>query len=66
MSGASRRAIADAQRGVAGIHVSLITAWEVATLGAKGRYLLMVTPKVWFARLLALPGIRSLRSPRRS
>jgi PIN domain nuclease of toxin-antitoxin system len=60
MSGPSRRAIADAQRGAAGIHVSLITAWEVATLVAKGRYRLMVTPKVWFARLLALPGIRSL------
>ena len=60
MSSASRRAIADAQRGAAGIHVSLITAWEVATLVAKGRYRLMVTPKVWFARLLALPGIRSL------
>lgn len=60
MSSASRRAITDAQRSAAGIHVSLITAWEVATLVATGRYQLMVTPKVWFARLLALPGIRSL------
>jgi PIN domain nuclease of toxin-antitoxin system len=60
MSSASRRAIADAQRAAAGIHVSLITAWEVATLVAKGRYRLMVTPKIWFARLLALPGIRGL------
>ena len=60
MSPASRRAIRDAQRGAAGVHVSPITAWEVATLVAKGRYRLMVTPKVWFARLLALSGMRQL------
>ena len=66
ISGASRRAIAEAQRGAAGVHVSLIAAWEVATLVEKGRYRLMVTPKVWLARLLALPGIRASRSPRRS
>ncbi len=59
MSPASRQAIAEAQRaGAGGVHVSPITAWEVATLVRKGRYRLAVSPKVWFVRLLDLPGVR--------
>lgn len=57
MSRASRAAIRAAQTGHAGVYVSAITAWEVATLTRKGRYKLFVPPKVWFDRLLAL-GIR--------
>ena len=58
MSQASRRAISEGQSSGAGVHVSAITAWEVATLVSKRRYRLFVSPKVWFARLLAFGGIR--------
>ena len=58
MSRASRRAIREAQASRAGVYVSAITAWEVATLVSKRRYRLYVSPKVWFARLLALSGVR--------
>jgi PIN domain nuclease of toxin-antitoxin system len=54
----SRRAIREAQASRAGVYVSAITAWEVATLVSKGRYRLYVSPKIWFARLLALAGVR--------
>lgn len=58
MSVPSRQAIRTAQSGAAGVHVSAITAWEVATLVRKGRYRLLLSPEVWFAQLLDLPGIR--------
>jgi PIN domain nuclease of toxin-antitoxin system len=58
MSEASRRAIREAQLSSAGVHLSPITAWEVAMLVAKGRYRLSVSPKVWLGRLLGLPGMR--------
>ena len=54
----SRRAIREAQASRAGVYVSAITAWEVATLVSKRRYRLFVPPQVWFARLLALAGVR--------
>lgn len=49
-------AITEAQR-ARGVFVSAITAWEVATLVARGRYRLKVSTAVWFARLMQLPGI---------
>ena len=49
-------AVANAQQ-VRGVYVSAITAWEVATLVAKGRYRLKVPTGLWFARLLDLPGM---------
>jgi PIN domain nuclease of toxin-antitoxin system len=58
MSGASRQAIRQAQAGHAGVYVSAITAWEVATLVSRGRYRLFVPPRVWFSRLLELSGVR--------
>ena len=58
MSRASRRAIRGAQTSHVGVYVSAVTAWEVATLVSKGRYRLFVSPQVWFARLLALTGVR--------
>jgi PIN domain nuclease of toxin-antitoxin system len=58
MSRASRRVIREAQASRAGVYVSAITAWEVATLVSKGRYRIFVSPKVWFGRLLALAGVR--------
>ena len=58
MSRASRQAVRRAQTSHVGVYVSAITAWEVATLVSKGRYRLFVSPQVWFARLLALAGVR--------
>lgn len=58
LSPASRHAIREAQGHHAGVYVSAITAWEVATLVSKGRYRLFVSPHVWFARVLALAGVR--------
>jgi PIN domain nuclease of toxin-antitoxin system len=54
----SRRAIREAQVDRAGVYVSAITAWEVATLVSKERYRLYVSSTVWFGRLLALAGVR--------
>jgi PIN domain nuclease of toxin-antitoxin system len=36
-------------------HVSPITAWEIATLAARGRLTLTMSPTAWFAALLAQP-----------
>jgi PIN domain nuclease of toxin-antitoxin system len=58
MSASSLRAIGEAQASRSGIYVSAITAWEVAILVRKGRYRLLVSPKIWFSRLLALVGVR--------
>ncbi|MDP6951889.1 MAG: type II toxin-antitoxin system VapC family toxin [Alphaproteobacteria bacterium] len=58
MSPASLDRIRAAQRDGSGVHVSPISAWEVATLVAKGRISLAYEPEVWFESLLALPGIR--------
>lgn len=58
MSASSLQAINDAQASRSGIYVSAITAWEVATLVRRGRYRLLVSPKTWFNRLLALVGVR--------
>ena len=44
------------QRGPRGVLVSPFTAWEVATLVSRGRFKLTVTPEVWFAALMNLPG----------
>ena len=58
MSVQSLQAIGEAQAKQSGVYVSSITAWEVATLVHKGRYRLLVSPKTWFHRLLALVGVR--------
>jgi PIN domain nuclease of toxin-antitoxin system len=54
MSPASRDAIAAAQSASA-VHVSPISAWEIATLAARGRLMLTMSPTAWFAALLAQP-----------
>lgn len=56
MSPASREAIGAAQRNNS-VHVSPITAWEIANLAARGRIALTLSPTAWFAALLAQPGI---------
>jgi PIN domain nuclease of toxin-antitoxin system len=40
------------------VFVSSITAWEVGLLVSRNRLNLLMTPERWFARLLAVPGIR--------
>jgi PIN domain nuclease of toxin-antitoxin system len=63
MSSRSRAAIATAQASGAGVHVSPISAWEIATLVARNRLRLALAPEVWFGRLVALPGVRLARMP---
>jgi PIN domain nuclease of toxin-antitoxin system len=64
MSSQSRTAIAEAQAD-AGVFVSPITAWEVATLVARNRLLMTLAPEFWFDRLIDLPGIRLAPMPPR-
>ncbi len=56
LSAASRTLIDEAQ--AAGlVYVSPISAWEVATLAARGRIALSLSPTAWFATLIGLPGV---------
>jgi len=63
LSPASRKAIAAAQAGNVGVHVSPISAWEIATLVAKNRLQLTLSPDAWFDTLLALPDVRLAAMP---
>jgi PIN domain nuclease of toxin-antitoxin system len=63
MNNRSRAAIASAQRTGVGVHVSPISAWEIATLVARNRLQLALAPAVWFDRLVALPGVRLAPMP---
>ncbi|MGE0714199.1 MAG: type II toxin-antitoxin system VapC family toxin [Alphaproteobacteria bacterium] len=63
MSTQSRDAIAEARSSGVGVHVSPISAWEIAMLAAKGRLTLTVTPDAWFEMLLDLPGMRLAPMP---
>jgi PIN domain nuclease of toxin-antitoxin system len=63
MTAQSRAAIAAAQASGVGVHVSPISAWEIATLVARNRLQLASSPELWFGRLVALPGMRSAAMP---
>jgi PIN domain nuclease of toxin-antitoxin system len=63
MSADSRAAIHAAQTENAGIYISPITAWEIATLVAKNRLQLTLSPEAWFDTLLRLPGVRLAPMP---
>jgi PIN domain nuclease of toxin-antitoxin system len=63
ISVASRDAITAALAESAGIFVSPITAWEIATLAAKNRIQLSMSPDSWFDALLALNGVRLAPMP---
>ncbi len=56
LSPESLEAIAAAQREDA-VAVSPITAWEIATLAARGRLALTLAPVAWFAALLRQKGV---------
>jgi PIN domain nuclease of toxin-antitoxin system len=59
----SGKAIGLAQAASAGIFVSPITAWEIATRAAKNRIQLSMSPEAWFDSLLALSGVRLAPMP---
>jgi PIN domain nuclease of toxin-antitoxin system len=63
LSQAARAAIDTALAAGAGVYVSPITAWEIATLAARGRLRMTIAPEVWFASLVALPGMRLAPMP---
>jgi len=63
LSEAARAAIDAALAAGAGVYVSPITAWEIATLAARGRLRMTIAPEVWFASLVALPGMRLAPMP---
>ena len=65
MSARSRQAINAAVTANVGVYVSPISAWEIATLAAKGKIRLQLTPQDWFDALLRLPGIRLAVMPPR-
>ena len=61
----SRASIGAAQGGNLGVYVSPMTAWELATLVAKNRLHLTLSPDAWFDGLLALAGVRLAAMPPR-
>jgi PIN domain nuclease of toxin-antitoxin system len=63
ISSASRASINGAQTENLGVYVSPITAWEIATLAAKDRLQLTLSPEAWFDELLALDGVRLAAMP---
>jgi PIN domain nuclease of toxin-antitoxin system len=63
LSQRARQAIEAAITSQAGVFVSPISAWEMATLVSKGRIRMSLAPEVWFASLLALPGIHLAAMP---
>ena len=63
MNQASLDAIRAAQRAHAGVFVSPISAWELATLVSRNRIQLNRPPEVWFDILLSLPGVRLAPMP---
>ena len=65
MSSDSRASITAAQSENLGVYVSPMTAWEVATLVAKNRLQLALSPEAWFDALLGLAGVRLAAMPPR-
>jgi len=63
MSRGSREAIRAAGADNAGVFVSPISAWELATLVARNRIHLAMAPAAWFDALLRLPGVRLAPMP---
>jgi PIN domain nuclease of toxin-antitoxin system len=65
ISAESRVSIAAAQIENAGVYVSPMTAWEIATLVIKNRLQLALSPEAWFDALLGLAGVRLAGMPPR-
>jgi PIN domain nuclease of toxin-antitoxin system len=56
ISDTAMAALADAYDAGVAVYVSPITAWEVGTLGRKGRFKSHLTPQRWFETLMDKPG----------
>lgn len=52
------KAINTAYETAGSVFISSITAWEIGLLVSRNRLNLLMTPERWFARLLAVPGVR--------
>ena len=63
ISADSRAAVTAAQAGHLGVHVSPMTAWEIATLVCKNRLQLSLSPEAWFDALLGHAGVRLAPMP---
>jgi|SRR5438105_13710698 len=63
ISAEGRAAIAAAQTENLGIYISPMTAWEIATLAAKNRLQLTLSPEAWFDALLGLARVRLAAMP---
>jgi len=63
MSAVSRDAVIAAQAENLGVYVSPMTAWELATLIAKNRLQLSLSPEAWFDALLGQAGVRLAALP---
>ena len=63
MTADSRSSITAVQRANLGVYVSPMTAWEIATLVAKNRLRLALSPEAWFDALLDLAGVRLAAMP---
>jgi len=57
---AARKAVRDAVGSGAGVHVSTISAWEVALLLQRGRVRIAGSAITWFRRLTGLPAFRAV------
>ena len=53
----ARVLLQDAEAAKVPVYLSPFSAWELGMLAAKGRFASSLPPRVWFARLLALPGV---------
>lgn len=63
ISAGSRALIEAARNAHLGVYVSPITAWEIATLVAKNRIQLALSPEAWFGTLLGFSGVRLAPMP---
>jgi len=52
---AAGEAIRQAEAGGEPLFISPISAWEIATLSARGRLRLTTSPETWFARIMETP-----------
>jgi PIN domain nuclease of toxin-antitoxin system len=65
MSADSRASVTAARSGNLGVYVSPMTAWEIATLAARNRLQLSLSPEAWFEALLGQDGVRLAPLPPR-
>lgn len=60
MGEVAQKAIDQAWKDGGDVAVSVISAWEIGMLAAKGRVTLSTSPARWFGRVTSTPGVRLL------